>query len=58
MVLNGIYVVVHYITNGKKFTKQAFTNNDSTLSLTRNSQNLTKDQGPFNWGGVPIKYYM
>lgn len=56
MVLNGIYVVVHYITNGKKFTKQAFTNNDSTLS--RNSQNLTKDQGPFNWGGVPIKYYM
>ena len=53
-----MYVVVHYITNGKKFTKQAFTNlnNDSTLS--RISQNLTKDQGPFNWGGVPIKYYM
>ena len=33
-----MYVVVHYITNGKKITEQAFTNlnNGSTLSSEEN----------------------
>ena len=52
-----MYLVVHYNTNGKKITKQAFTNfkNGSTLSSKENYE-FYQLRPPYIGRGVPIEY--